>query len=114
MLLKLERHNPQEPWVQYEIQTKLEAPKTLFEKYYATYKIYISSHTSHYCYCYYYYYYYYYYMSFKLLSLSIVYYSSSKNCMPETISFFSNYGAEFCSSDVKLIRDAEMNWKGQW
>ena len=29
--------------------------------------------------------------------------------MPETISLFSNYGAEFCSSDVKLRRDAEMN-----
>ena len=57
--------NPQKPWVQYEIQTKPEAPKTLFKKYYATYKIYISSHTSHYCY---YYYYYYYYMSFKLLN----------------------------------------------
>ena len=29
--------------------------------------------------------------------------------MPETISFFSNYVAEFCSSDVKLRRDTEMN-----
>ena len=29
--------------------------------------------------------------------------------MPETISSFSNYVAEFCSSDVKLRRDTEMN-----
>ena len=33
--------------------------------------------------------------------------------MPETIGFLSNYVAEFCSSDVKLRRDTEMNIIGK-
>ena len=46
MLLKLQRHlTHRNPGSSIEIQTKPEAPKTLFEKYYATCKIHISSHT---------------------------------------------------------------------